>query len=93
MFSESARVSSKRILLLQARDSDDPMRPHEVECFQERIPPEFELCTSNLTQGPWDHSVTHDYPVVMVGGSGRYGAWDNEEPWFEPTLHLLRELV
>ena len=29
----------------------------------------------------------------MVGGSGRYGAFHNEEPWYQPTLELLRRLV
>ena len=93
MFSEPSRVSNKRILLLQARDLDDPMRPHELACFRERIPNDFELCTFNLTQGPWDLSITDDYRIVMVGGSGRYGATDNEEPWFKPTLELLRQIV
>jgi GMP synthase (glutamine-hydrolysing) len=69
------------------------MRPHEVECFRERIPTEFELCTSNLTQGPWDLSITEEYEIVMVGGSGGYGATENEEPWFEPTLQFLRQVV
>lgn len=86
-------MSRKRVLLLQARDWDDPMRPHELDCFRERIPNSFELETANLTMGPWDISLTEGYSVVMVGGSGGYGAAVNHEHWFEPSLQFFREIV
>ncbi len=69
------------------------MIDHEFACFRERIPAEFELERSNLVGGPWDDSVLEGYQVAMVGGSGRYGAADNQEPWFEPTLNLLRRIT
>ena len=90
---ELGGMPNKRVLLLQARDWDDPMRPHEVDCFRERIPSCYALETSNLTQGPWEASLLKGYQAVMVGGSGGYGAADNRESWFEPSLALFREVV
>lgn len=84
---------SQTILLLQARDLTDPMLDHELNCFRERIPENFELRRSNLTRGPWNEGVLEGFDAVMVGGSGGYGAADNRESWFRPSLDLLREVT
>lgn len=84
---------SKKVLLLQARDLDDPMLDHELACFRERIPHSYGLERSNLVEGPWDEGILSGYTAIMVGGSGRYGAAENEEHWFEPVLGLLRRVT
>ena len=83
----------KKILLLQARNWGDPMIEHEIHCFRERIPDQYELACYNIVDGPWDASVLDGFQAVMVGGSGEYGAAFNDNPWFQPTLGLLRAIV
>jgi GMP synthase (glutamine-hydrolysing) len=83
----------KKILLLQARDWDDPMIAHEIHCFRERVPDEFEIACYNIVNGPWDEDVLAGYDAIMVGGSGAYGAAENHNPWFEPSLAFLRRVV
>ena len=84
---------SKKVLLLQARDWGDPMIEHEIECFRDQIPDQFELACYNLVEGPWDASVLEGFSAIMVGGSGAYGSAHNDNSWFEPTLSLLRAIV
>ena len=86
-------VRDKKILLLQARNWYDPMIGHEVHCFRERIPDEYELACYNIVSGPWDESVLDGFSAVMVGGSGDYGSAYNDNPWFPPALELLRRIV
>lgn len=83
----------KKILLLQARNWYDPMIGHEVQCFRERIPDDYELACYNIVSGPWDESVLDGFCAVMVGGSGDYGSAYNDNPWFPPALGFLRRVV
>ncbi len=82
-----------KLLLLQARNLDDPMIDHEVECFRHKLPSGFELHTHNLVEGPWSEEVLEGYAAVMVGGSGDYGSADNQHPFFLPALGLLKRVV
>ncbi|MCA9777612.1 MAG: gamma-glutamyl-gamma-aminobutyrate hydrolase family protein, partial [Candidatus Eremiobacteraeota bacterium] len=83
----------KKILLLQARNWYDPMIAHEVQCFRERIPDQYELACYNIVSGPWEDTVLDGFCAVMVGGSGDYGSAYNDNPWFPPALELLRRIV
>lgn len=83
----------KKVLLLQARNWGDPMIEHEIHCFRERIPDEYELACYNIVNGPWDESVLDEFHAVMVGGSGEYGAAFNDNAWFQPSLAFLRTVV
>jgi GMP synthase (glutamine-hydrolysing) len=89
----SRGTREKKILLLQARNWYDPMIGHEVHCFRERIPDDYELACYNIVSGPWDESVLDGFSAVMVGGSGDYGSAYNDNPWFSPALELLRRVV
>ena len=88
-----------RILLLQVRNSDDPMLAQERRCFStklKRLDREFayELDFHNVICRPcgfrekWRH-----YDLIMVGGSGDYGCVRNEEPWFQEFCDVLRDIV
>lgn len=83
----------KKVLLLQARDWGDPMIKQEIECFRNMMPDEYELACYNLVDGPWTEEILRGFDAVMVGGSGDYGAADNQNPWFVPTTRLLRRVV
>lgn len=79
-------------LLLQIRNPDDPMRSHEVECFQRALqvsPGQIEV-VDLLTERPSDiHFAGRD--IVLLGGSGHYSA-SGEGVWLERALDVLREV-
>ena len=82
-----------RFLLLQIRDSDDPIRHQEVGCFakalgceSEQIVP-FDLLNSFPTQDQLE-----PFDAVLVGGSGNYSA-ASESTWLDSTLEGFRSLV
>ncbi|MDF1562428.1 MAG: type 1 glutamine amidotransferase [Deltaproteobacteria bacterium] len=85
---------SLKILLLQARRADDPMREQEVGCFvaQSGIPREG-YTPWNLTEGPPTLAEVRRHDAVMVGGSGDFYVSKRDLPHFEPLLELLREIV
>ncbi len=79
-------------LLLQARDSGDPMQEHEVDCFarvlqcsprQVRV---FDLLNGSPTSTDLDSG-----DIVLLGGSGDYSIAQGG-PWLEPTLETMRQL-
>lgn len=88
-----------RLLLFQARDADDPMRLHEERCFLDKLTrwdrhPATTLATFNLVTEPVeDQSLWERYDVILVGGSGNYGAVSNRHPWFTAFSKTLRDIV
>lgn len=88
-----------RVLLYQARDAADPMRLHEERCFLDKLS-RFEgpgplglQCFNLVTEPPRAQDCWREYDVVLVGGSGNYGAVTNEHPWFLAFLETLRAIV
>lgn len=83
-----------KVLLLQARVPDDPMREQEKRCFVLRtgLPPENIAC-HNLHDGALEPSRLGDYDALMVGGSGAYYVSRRNLPQFDAFLKLLREVV
>lgn len=73
------------------------MRPHEERCFLDklsRFQGAAELhCYNLVTEAPEGQQLWRDYDVVLVGGSGHYGAVTNENPWFVTFLQTLRDIV
>lgn len=69
------------------------MVAHEVMCFSEKLPSNFDLSCHSIVQGPWTTDVLRGVDAVMVGGSGDYGSADNKEPWFPSALAFLRLIV
>ena len=83
-----------RILLLQARDEDDPMREEEVLSFAEKsglTPEQFDQ--HDLLSGPPELSRVLDYDAMMVGGSGDYYVSKRNLPAFDEQLETLAEVV
>ena len=59
-----------KLLLLQARLADDPMRLHEIACFVERCGVEPDrLHAHNLLQGPPPMAEVRTFDAVMIGGT------------------------
>ena len=83
-----------RILLLQAREEDDPMREEEVLSFAEKsglTPEEFEQ--HDLLSGPPALPRVLDHDAMMVGGSGDYYVSKRNLPAFDELLDVLAEVV
>ncbi len=82
--------SSLRYLLMQIRNSNDPMRQHEVECFARvlRCKPEqigvFDLLRFAPTRRQLD-----EVDMLLLGGSGHYSAAGQGE-WIQRALDGLR---
>ncbi len=85
---------SIKLLLLQARLADDPMREHERECFARAtgLPREkvvsFDLCDRAPTLGE-----IRQFDALTVGGSGDYYVTQGNLTDFERLLETLREAV
>jgi GMP synthase (glutamine-hydrolysing) len=84
-----------KILLLHARDPDDPSLTHEYECFVARSgEPADSFVQLNLTtHTPLGPELFDGVDCVMVGGSGAYSLTKGGADWFEPMLELMREIV
>ena len=88
----AAMIDRLRFLLLQVRNSDDPMRQHEIECFARAMGVGAEQITvHDLLSGAPDQSVVDKSDAFLFGGSGHYSA-AGEGEWLERALDVLRDL-
>ncbi len=86
-------LSRVRYLLLQVRNSHDPMREHEVGCFARALKCEREqIAVFDLISGVPHRSLVDSADVVLLGGSGDYSVAEGG-PWFPAALEGMRELV
>lgn len=78
------------------------MRLHEERCFLDklaRFEPEspagsLKLRAFNLVTEPVDEQgIWRDFDVILVGGSGNYGAVSNANAWFVTFLKTLEDIV
>lgn len=82
------------VLLLQARDQDDPMRPEEVGSFLARTGLAREqLHTHDLLSGPPRVRDVLSHDTMMIGGSGDYYVSRNDLPDQHGTLEVLGEIA
>jgi len=83
-----------KILLLQARNGDDPMRHAERRSFAEKTGLGLEqIAPHDLLAGPPRLADLAAHDAVMVGGSGDYYVSNRTLPHFEAQLEFLREVV
>lgn len=83
-----------KILLLQARDADDPILKHELDCFAARCELEHDRFRAlNLATATIEDNVLADVDAVMVGGSGDYSLAKGGFDWHTAYLDLVREIV
>ena len=79
-----------RCLLLQVRDPDDPMRPHETASFRRVLSPlPVELSIFDLLRRALRPRDLAGGDFVLMGGSGDYSA-TSRDPWLERALDSLR---
>lgn len=88
--------ASFRILLVQVRNSDDPMKAQEVECFRSTLQCDrSQIGIFDLTAGThFTRRQLDEYDLVVIGGSGDYSVADGGSWWpvaaeNMKTLHSL----
>ena len=83
-----------RILLLQARRSDDPAGSEERQSFAARLGlPLEQIHTHDLLGGPPTLHQLRSYDSLMVGGSGHFYVSKRDLYGFDAVLELMREVV
>lgn len=87
-------LNSLRVLLLQAREAEDIILTHELDCFVERAGLTHESFHAiNLVTDAVDARELKRADVVMIGGSGAFSVVKGGFDWHEPMLELMREVV
>ena len=67
--------------LLQIRNSTDPVRDEEVDCFVRRLAVAPEQVTPiDVLRQPLDARIYEQHDAVLVGGSGEYSVLDDAAP-------------
>lgn len=85
---------TRRILLIQARDTSDAMLGHELDCFARRCGLATDAFRSlNLCCDTADATALAEVDAVMIGGSGDYSLATGGFPWHHTFLELMREVA
>ncbi len=83
-----------KLLLLQARKSDDPMGAHEVQCFIDRCDvADSAIVPHDLLGGPPTIQRAREHDAVLIGGSGDYYVTQQNLPHWQPFCDFLLELI
>ena len=81
-------------LLIQVRNPDDPMAPHEVNCFASHLhcAPD-RIRTWDLLEGSPTRDDLRHCDIVLFGGSGDYYVSQQNQPQFAYYVELLNNLI
>src|SRR5688572_28390032 len=81
-----------RFLLLQSRDTADPMRGQEVRCFARALKCQIDqIATYDLLAGVPSRTQLDQVDIVLLGGSGDYSVAEGG-PWLPRALVAMQEL-
>lgn len=90
MTRQPRRSGQLRFLLLQLRNPDDPMAPHEITAFERAIHPlAARIKVFDLLAGPLRRKQLEEADFVLMGGSGDYSAASGG-PWLDMAMDSLR---
>ena len=79
-----------RALLLQVRDADDPMGPHETTSFRRILASlPVRISVFDLLERALLPRDLEGIDLVLMGGSGKYSA-TSTDPWLDMALDSLR---
>lgn len=83
-----------KIMVLQARRSDDPMLEHERACFIAATGLDGDAFEwRNVVDGVPTVTEVASADALLIGGSGHYSVARPSEPFFRPLAELLRAVV
>lgn len=81
-----------RYLLLQIRDTDDPMRLQEIACFARALGCEVhEIAAHNLLSGSPGNSTLFQSDIILIGGS-KYSVTE-QHSWLNAAFRTLEQIV
>ena len=87
-----AAFPMRKFLLLQVRDSVDPMLTQEVDCFAEALQCDTaQITVFDLLSGCPTMDYVSRFDVVLLGGSGDYSVAQGGA-WLPSALQVMREL-
>jgi len=87
-------MSALRLLLLQARQADDPMLAQEHTVFVQRTGlPAERVVPHDLLVGPPPIADLERFDALLMGGSGEYLVSQRDLPEIDATLGFLGEVV
>ena len=87
-------TDSPRILLIQARTTQDPMGIHELEAFADRCElPVQAFGTFNIAEESLKAFNFDGFDALMVGGSGDFSLVEGGFDWHENFLKLMARIV
>jgi GMP synthase (glutamine-hydrolysing) len=87
-------MPSHRYLLLQVRNSEDPMRTQEVSCFARSLAcGAAQIDVHDLLTGSPPRAAVERADALLFGGSGDYSVATLDDPWLNDTLECLKRLV
>lgn len=87
-------ASRPRVLLLQARDADDPVRENERAAFAEATGlADDRIAPHDLLEGPPAPSDVRHHDALLIGGSGDYYVSRRNLPHLDDTLDALGEII
>jgi GMP synthase-like glutamine amidotransferase len=83
-----------RILLMQARNLDDPVKTEERAAFAQKAGlPLSCFISHDLLEGPPTLNQVQQFDALMIGGSGDFNVSDRSLPYMEKTFELLQDVV
>lgn len=84
--------ASFRILLVQVRNADDPMKTQEVECFRSAMQCQSDqIEIFDLTSGKhFSESQLRRCDLVVIGGSGDYSVAEGGSWWTVAAENMVR---
>ena len=83
-----------RVLLLQARNPDDPVRSEERQSFADKTGLPLErIVPHDLLSGPPSVAEVRRFDAIMVGGSGDYYVSKRSLPEFDAQLDMLSTMA
>lgn len=87
-------ASTPKLLLIQVRDEDDPMRQHEVDCFARRagLPDGSVVAFDAVHTSPSLRELS-GYDALLFGGSGEYNVSQQNQPGLPALFELIQEIV
>jgi GMP synthase (glutamine-hydrolysing) len=83
-----------KLLLLQARNANDPARFEERVSFADKLSiPVERIAVHDLLKGPPELAQIRKFDALMMGGSGDYYVSKGNLPGFQHLLEVLAEVV
>jgi len=85
-------MENLRFTLIQCRNSDDPMREQEIQCFSQALNiPDCQLTALNILEENLDRQLLERTDAILVGGSGDYGVITGHS-FLKPLFEFLGDV-